>query len=62
MRHSSTKWLVIAGAAAILGILPLHAGSFEVTPYYGYRLGGEFNDFDTSGVDNLEIDDGDSWG
>jgi hypothetical protein len=62
MRHSFLKRLLIAGALAILGILPAAAGSFEVTPFYGYRLGGEFTDFDTSGVDNLEIDDGDSWG
>jgi len=63
MRSSRTRWIAVIGTALVLGFIPLQAaGSFEVTPFYGYRLGGEFSDFDTSGVSNLEIDDGDAWG
>jgi opacity protein-like surface antigen len=49
--------LVLAAA-----IPEARAQAFEITPYFGYRLGGEFSDFSTSGVENLEVKDGDSWG
>jgi len=59
--------LVLVAAAAIsaspaISATPARARVFEITPYYGYRLGGEFTDFSTYGVDNLEIKDGDAWG
>jgi hypothetical protein len=53
--------LVLAGTAAFSGA-PARAQVFEITPYYGYRLGGEFTDFSTYGVDDLEIKDGGAWG
>ena len=34
----------------------------EITPYYGYRLGGEFGDVDFAGVSSLEIQDGSAYG
>jgi len=35
---------------------------FEITPYYGYRFGGEFGDVDFAGVSSLEIQDGSAYG
>lgn len=49
--------LFAAGAAAA----PARAqGVVEITPYYGYRFGGGFNDINGSG--DLEIQDGDAYG
>ena len=48
----------IASAAAPSPSLP----RVEVTPYYGYRLGGEFGDVDFAGVSSLEIQDGSAYG
>lgn len=56
------KQLWVWGAILIVWSAPAWAGPFEVTPFYGYRLGGEFDDLSTAGVSSLEIDDGDSWG
>jgi len=59
--------LVLVAAAAMSATPAISATTarpqvFEITPYYGYRLGGEFTDFSTYGVDNLEIKDGEAWG
>ena len=35
---------------------------FEVTPYYGYRFGGEFGDVDFAGISSLEIQDSSAYG
>src|SRR5262245_30226127 len=52
--------LLVAGA--VFTGEPARAQAFEFTPYYGYRVGGEFSDFSDSGVDELEIKDGEAWG
>ncbi|HKQ98139.1 MAG TPA: outer membrane beta-barrel protein [Candidatus Polarisedimenticolia bacterium] len=37
-------------------------GAVEITPYYGYRLGGEFTDINFSGTGDLEIEDSSAYG
>jgi outer membrane protein with beta-barrel domain len=61
MRRSLRIGILLA-AAVVLTASPALAQKFEVTPYYGYRLGGDFDSFSTAGVDKLEIKDGDAWG
>jgi outer membrane protein with beta-barrel domain len=53
--------LLLLVSAAFLAT-PARAQAFEITPYYGYRVGGNFSDFSDSGVDELEIKDGEAWG
>ena len=52
--------LVLAGAAGPGAARA--AGMVEVTPYYGYRLGGEFTDINFSGTGDLEIEDSSAYG
>jgi outer membrane protein with beta-barrel domain len=59
-RHLLVGILLAVMASFTAG--PVRAQAFEITPYWGYRLGGDFSDFSTNGVDNLEIKDGDAWG
>jgi len=54
--------MLLVAVAAALPASPARAQVFEITPYYGYRLGGDFTDFSTYGVDDLEIKDGGAWG
>ena len=54
--------MLLLAVAAMFPASPARAGTFEITPYYGYRLGGEFTDFSTTGVDNIEVEDSDAWG
>jgi len=59
--------LVLAATAALPATPAIAAPAarpqvFEITPYFAYRLGGDFTDLGTYGVDNLEIEDGDAWG
>jgi hypothetical protein len=59
-RHLVIAVLLAGVAAPMTG--PIRAQVFEFTPYFGYRLGGDFTDFSTSGVDELEVKDGEAWG
>lgn len=54
----------LAVVVALATAAPARAagGVVEVTPYYGYRLGGEFSDIDFSGTGDLEIEDGTAYG
>lgn len=55
--------LLAAVLACFAAATPARAqGVVEVTPYYGYRLGGEFNDIDFSGTGDLEIEDSSAYG
>lgn len=54
--------MILLGAAAALAPETARAQVLEITPYYGYRLGGEFSDVYNTGVDNIEVKDGDVWG
>jgi hypothetical protein len=63
-------WRRLAGILALVATTATPAISatavrppvFEITPYYGYRLGGDFSDIYNYGVDDIEIKDGDVWG
>lgn len=52
--------LVLCAAAGI--DLGRAQGMVELTPYYGYRLGGEFDDIDFGGAGDLEIEDSGAYG
>lgn len=58
-RHKTT-WLFLVLMAVVA--VPAHAASFEVTPFAGARFGGDFDDFDTPLINEIEIDDGASFG
>jgi len=59
-RHRVVMLLLVVATA--FSPAPARAQAVEITPYYGYRLGGDFTDFSTYGVDDLEIRDGGAWG
>lgn len=44
------------------GLAAPRAGSFELSPFYGYRLGGDFDDVSSSVITELEIQNSDSYG
>lgn len=48
--------------ALILVVLPAHAVSFEITPFAGVRLGGDFDDFESPLIKDIEIENGASFG
>ncbi len=64
-RRPRARRLPLAALALVTLLLPAAAparagGLVELTPYYGYRLGGEFNSYSGSG--NLEIEDSSAYG
>ena len=61
-RRMSIAALLLLLAAPLVAPAAEAAGLVEVTPYYGYRFGGEFNDIEFSGSGDLEIEDGSSYG
>lgn len=44
------------------GLAAPRAQSFELSPFYGYRVGGDFDDVPSSIVTELEIQNSDSYG
>lgn len=46
----------------LLAALPAQAREFELTPFVGTRVGGDFDDIETGLIDDVEIDDGASFG
>lgn len=50
--------VVFALCALVLGAVSAQA-QFELTPFFGYRVGGELEDFDFDGVD---LEDSESYG
>ncbi|MEM7051847.1 MAG: outer membrane beta-barrel protein [Acidobacteriota bacterium] len=67
MNRSKYNW-VIGFALALLATAPVvQAQSFEITPFFGYRVGGEFDRFDEDFGDldfdtDIEVDNGESFG
>jgi opacity protein-like surface antigen len=59
VRYKAT--LLFWGLLAIAA-LPVQAASFEITPFVGTRVGGDFDDFETPLISEIEIDDGASAG
>lgn len=59
---NTTRWLSLSAFCSLL-LLPLLATSaraeVELTPFAGYRVGGDFEDFDFRGVD---LEDSESYG
>ena len=63
------QWVRLAPALLLIAWLSSAAQdaaraehNFEITPYYGYRLGGELEDIEFPNVDSLEIEDGSALG
>jgi opacity protein-like surface antigen len=46
----------------LLAAIPAQAGRFELTPFVGTRVGGDFDDIETPLISEVEIDDGSSFG
>jgi opacity protein-like surface antigen len=56
----SGRWVVWA-AAVMVGLSQAgYAANIEITPFYGYRFGGELKDADTG--EEFDIDDSSCWG
>jgi opacity protein-like surface antigen len=54
---------LLVAVGLVAGAAPARAGgAVELTPYYGYRLGGEFSDINFGGASALEIKDGPAYG
>lgn len=63
------EWKGLAPALLLIALFSSAAPSearadhgFEITPYYGYRLGGDIEDIETTSVDSLEIEVGSAFG
>ena len=55
-----TRWLLFC--LLLLAAIPAQAGRFELTPFVGTRVGGDFDDIETPLISEVEIDDGSSFG
>jgi outer membrane protein with beta-barrel domain len=61
-RMSIAAFLLLLAAPCVAPSAEAAAGLVELTPYYGYRFGGEFNDIEFGGSGDLEIEDGSAYG
>ena len=53
---------IAAACGGIATAAPPPGQRVEITPYYGYRFGGEFGDIDFAGISSLEIQDVSAYG
>jgi hypothetical protein len=58
----STAVLGLFLLACLGGATQAHAGAWEVTPFYGYRVGGDFNKIPSSEITDIDIRDSASYG
>lgn len=48
---------------ALLAASPAAAQKFEITPFYGYQFGGDFEDrFDSDDFGDVDVDEGETYG
>ena len=56
----SARWVVWAAAVMVGLSQAAYAENIQITPFYGYRFGGELEDADTG--EEFDIDDSSCWG
>ena len=63
-RRSTVACVVLfaLGAASAFPCPAADQPRVEITPYYGWRMGGDFSSIDVAGVSSLEIKDASAYG
>lgn len=56
------KFLVACGLIALVAPSAAWAAKFEITPFAGYRAGGDFDQLDNPSISRLDIENGESYG
>ena len=54
--------IAVSLLAGLGGVAESHAGAWELTPFYGYRFGGDFNKIPNSEVTDIDIKSSDVYG